>query len=237
MIMLRSIRRRSAVFLLALAVCSTLVLSGCGGNARKASSFSASDQILVIDAGHGGLDGGAVSPGGIRESGINLAIAERLCDLCRLMGRNCLMTRTGETLDYPAEAVSVHEKKVWDQQHRVALVNSLDAAALISIHQNYYPDSRPSGTQVLYAASAGSERFAAAADNHLRCSLCPENRRVPAPAGESIYLMKNINCPAILVECGFLSNAAETEKLTSGPYQIKIAAILLASYLEFTAPV
>ena len=192
---------------------------------------------LVIDAGHGGMDGGALSADGAKESEINLLIARKLCDLCRLMGQDCAMTRTGETLDYPAEADSVRAKKRWDQERRVAQINGTAGAVLVSIHQNRYPDPRPSGTQVLYAGTEGSAALAALTHENLRLALCPENRRVAVPASDSIYLLKKVNCPAIIVECGFLSNPDEARKLRSPAYQTEIAVILCASYLQYISPV
>ena len=190
-------------------------------------------HTLVIDPGHGGLDGGASAAEGTRESSVNLAISLRLRDLCRLCGVKYVMTRTEEALDYPAELDTIHEKKVWDQQQRLELTRTAQNPVFLSVHQNYYPDSRPSGIQVLYAAAAGSEQFGSLTqDNLLRC-LCPECRRVLMPAGRSIYLMKQVQCPAILVECGFLSNPDEADTLKTPEYQTKLAAVLLASYLQF----
>ena len=190
-------------------------------------------EILVIDAGHGGLDGGAVSADGYRESEINLDVARRLFDLCSFFGKSCAMTRDSEALPYPPEAVSVREKKTWDQKRRVLMINAAEDAVLFSIHQNLYPDPRPSGTQVLYAATDGSAELGVLTHQNLLSCLCPDNRRLAIPAADSIYLLKSVNCPAILVECGFLSNPEETQKLVSPAYQKAIAAILCASYLQY----
>ena len=188
--------------------------------------------VLVIDPGHGGLDGGAVSVNGTRESLINLQIAERAEALAKLLGVTTLMTRTGEELAYPPELETVHEKKVWDQKTRLEMVNSTPGAVLLSIHQNRYPDRRPSGSQVLYAATEGSEALGQLVHANLIACLDPANRRVAEPAQDSIYLMRLVRCPAILVECGFLSNYDEAKKLESGPYQTAIAAILIASCFQ-----
>lgn len=204
------------------------------GSPSFASQGSENPFVLVIDPGHGGLDGGAVSADGGTESRLNLEIALRLRDLCRLCGVRCLMTRTEESLPYPPDLTSVHAKKVWDQQRRVELIHSQENPVLISIHQNYYPDARPRGTQVLYARSPESETLGRITHENLICALCPENRRVAAPASDSIYLMKQVTCPGILVECGFLSNPDETHKLKSERYQKQLAAILAASFLQYT---
>ncbi len=201
----------------------------------NAAAIRETSPLLLIDAGHGGLDGGAVSADGVKESCINLSIAQRLCDLCRFLGVKTAMTRTDEELPYPSEAASIREKKVWDQHRRVELANSSEHAVLISIHQNLYPDPRPNGTQVIFAGTQSSAEFAALTHENLRQQLCPENRRVPVPANDNIYLLKRIKCPAILVECGFISNPEEARKLLSPDYQIGIAAVLCASYLQYVS--
>lgn len=223
-----------AIVLLFFVGTAIIYLSQTRRNAAPVAAFR--QTTLVIDAGHGGLDGGAVSADGDRESAINLAVALRLYDLCRLFGQSAVMTRESETLDYPPEASTVREKKVWDQKRRLELVNASPEAVFLSIHQNNYPDARPSGTQVLYAGTEGSEAFATYVHELLRQHLCPENRRVAAPASDDIYLMKQVNCPAILVECGFLSNPEEARKLTDPSYQTKLAAILCAACLNEISP-
>lgn len=189
---------------------------------------------LVIDAGHGGLDGGASAADGTLESAVNLEIARRAEALARLFGVRTVMTRDSEELDYPDESATIHAKKVWDQKTRVELINATENAVLLSIHQNKFPDARPSGTQVLYAKTEGSADFAELTHANLIACLCPENRRVAAPISDSIYLMKSVNCPAILVECGFLSNPTEAAKLKTGEYQTALATVLVASYLQYT---
>ncbi|NCB52381.1 MAG: N-acetylmuramoyl-L-alanine amidase [Clostridia bacterium] len=191
--------------------------------------------ILCIDPGHGGEDGGAQTAEGILESEINLDIALRLDALAGLYGVQTVMTRTSENIDYPEGANTTARRKVADQHRRVELINSLSNAALISIHQNCFPDTRPFGCQVLYARTEGSKEFGKLAHEMLCESLCPDNRRVAAPVSESIYLMQNVRCTAILVECGFLSNASEAALLQTESYRTKISSVLLAAYLQYTA--
>lgn len=212
-----------------------MIKQGRGAQPLAASAPAASaGPTLIIDPGHGGLDGGAVSAvNGCTESGINLDIALKTRDICRLFGIAPVMTRSSESLDYPQEQDTIHKKKVWDQKTRAAQINAVPNALLLSIHQNNYPDARPSGTQVLYGAATGSKEFAELTHDKLSRYLCPENRRVAAPISKSIYLFQQIQCPAILVECGFLSNPGEVEKLSSPAYQRTIAVILLASCLQY----
>ena len=193
------------------------------------------EPVLVIDAGHGGLDGGAAAEDGMTESGVNLAIAQRLELLARLLGVKTVMTRESEELDYPDEAATVAAKKTWDQKTRVELINSVPGAVLVSIHQNRYPDPRPSGAQVLYAKTDGSEALGKAMHELLCSSLCPENRRVAAPIADNIYLMRSVSCPAVLVECGFLSNPTEAQLLSTDAYRTKLAMTMLTAFLQFVA--
>ncbi len=193
---------------------------------------SESSRVLIIDAGHGGADGGAVAPNGTLESGINLSIALKLYNLSRIFGVNTLMTRDSEDLLYPESAKTIREMKRWDQKQRLELINSSKNAVLISIHQNNYPDPRPFGPQVFYGGIDGSEELGNLCHQMLNERLCPENRRLAMPASKDIYLMKNAKCSSILVECGFLSNKDELSKLCSEDYQRKLAAIILSAYMN-----
>ena len=199
------------------------------------SAAPSAGHILVIDAGHGGLDGGAVAADGMTESGVNLAIARKLEFIANFCGVKTVMTRTEDDLDYPEDADTVKAKKTWDQKRRAEIIRATPNAILISIHQNKYPDPRPNGSQVLYATSEGSRELGELTHSLLITSLAPENRRVAAPISETIYLLKNLNCPGILVECGFLSNPAEAALLADDGYRCKLALVLAAAYLNYTS--
>ncbi len=189
--------------------------------------------VLVIDAGHGGADGGASAADGTLESDINLDIALRLEALARFWGVQTVMTRTGPDIAYPSDADSIAAKKIADQHARVGLVNNTAGAVLLSIHQNNYPAASPHGIQVFYGPAAGSDALAELAQSNLTALLCPDNRRVASKADKGVYLMKNANCTAVLVECGFLSNPGDLAKLQDGCYREKLAAVLLGSYLQY----
>lgn len=191
-------------------------------------------QTLVIDAGHGGEDGGAVATNGTLESEINLDIALRLEKLADFWGIPVIMTRNTPEIAYPDSAETLSAKKKADQNARVDLIQSTPGAVLISIHQNFYPSSAPWGIQVFYGAISGSQQLAEISQGNLTEQLAPNNRRLASPIDESIYLMRKATCPAILVECGFLSNASELEKLQTESYRTELAAVLLASYQQYT---
>lgn len=190
-------------------------------------------QTLVIDAGHGGEDGGAVSVTGTSESQINLAIALRLDELCGFYGVNTVMTRDEDTSIHDSDAVTLREKKSSDLHNRVQLVESTPDAVLISIHQNSYPDSRYYGAQVFFSNAELSEQWAVLTQETLRQALNQENNRLAKVIPDSVYLMNHITCPALLVECGFLSHPEEAARLETESYQAKISCVLLASYLQY----
>lgn len=196
--------------------------------AEEAASAYSGKYTLVIDAGHGGIDGGAVSASGLKESDINLSIALKTEALASVFGVKTAMTRTEDT-DYSERSYSEHNNLV----KRAEFTNSIDGAVLLSIHQNTFPDGRVSGAEVLYAETDGSERLGNLVQDNLIALLDPFNRRLARPAPKALLLTSSVDCPAILVECGFLSNEIEAEKLSDDGYQKKTAIAFIASYLCF----
>ena len=190
-------------------------------------------EIVVIDAGHGGEDGGAVSLSGVAESQINLAIALRLDQVLGLYGVNTVMLRDSDISLHDADARTLREKKVSDLHNRVNTIESLENPVVISIHQNTFQSGKYHGAQVFYANGDLSLPLAQITQSMLRQALDPDNDRKPTAAPESVYLMNHISCRAILVECGFLSNAREDALLQSSSYQIKLAAALAGAYLSY----
>lgn len=200
---------------------------------RDAKRLTGSAQpglyTLVIDPGHGGYDGGAISDDGSKESDINLAIALKLRCLSELLGQPFLMTRCDDSVGCEYSQYSEHE----DLVRRTEIVNETPAAIFISIHQNDFPTSQPSGAQVLYAASEGSEELGRRCHQNLISLLDPQNRRVAEPAPKALYITSHVSCPAILVECGFMSNNFEVLRLSSRSYQCSISLVLAGSLLQY----
>lgn len=197
-------------------------------------ALSMPQTTVVLDAGHGGSDGGAVSCTGARECEINLAITQRLDDLLHLLGCPTLQLRQGDTDLASADAASISEKKVTDLKNRVARINQQADAVLVSIHQNQFSQSQYLGAQVFYAPNTESRAFAALMQQNLRAGLDPANKRECKP-GSGIFLLEKIECPGILVECGFLSNPGEEALLRSKDYQKRLAAVLAGSITAFLA--
>ena len=190
------------------------------------------DYVFVLDAGHGGEDGGASSSDGTTESGINLSVTLKLDDLAHLLGMQTVLVRSTDTAVYSPGCNSFSEKKVSDLHNRAKLVNDTQQAFLVSIHQNFFPQSQYSGAQVFYNHIAPAEEFAEFLQGKLALSLDPANRRAAKSAADTIFLMREITKPGILVECGFLSNAAEAEKLQSNAYQTKLALVIASALYE-----
>lgn len=187
---------------------------------------------VVIDAGHGGEDGGAVSSAGTVESGLNLAIALRLDAVLALYGVDTVLLRTEDVSLHDPDAQTLREKKASDLRNRAEMVEAIPNALLVSIHQNTYAgSSRYRGAQVFYADAESSGALAEHAQLIMRQALDPENTRQAAKLPGAVYLMDHITCPAILVECGFLSNPEEDALLRTTGYQTKLASALASALL------
>lgn len=215
------------VALLAAAAVFVKIFVSNGGFKPVISQSSRS--TLVLDAGHGGIDGGAISDSGLKESDINLQIALKTEALVRFFGIDTVMTRETDTDNSDNKAYSEHDNLV----QRVKLANSTENAVLISIHQNKFPSAVVSGAEVMYSDNDDSKALGLITQDNLVALLDSSNRRVARPAPKELLLTSSVECPTILVECGFMSNPQEVQKLASNDYQLKLAAILAGSYIQF----
>ena len=188
-------------------------------------------HCFIIDAGHGGEDGGATSCTGKLESAINLEIALRLNDLLHFLGYDTRMIRTTDISIY-TKGESLSQKKASDLKERVRIVNETEGGILLSIHQNNFSDSRYSGGQVFYGKIEGSQELAKQMQAALIQTLNPSSRRNAKPS-TGVYLMEHIEKCGILVECGFLSNPEEEAKLRSGDYQKKLCCVIAATVASY----
>lgn len=213
---------------------SSLLSGGVKLAAQVAALTEPKPLTVVIDPGHGGADGGAVSCSGALESALNLEISLRLNDLLRLAGFRTRMTRSTDVSIHSPEAQTVSERKISDLRNRAALVNETENALLISIHQNYFEQSKYHGAQVFYAPERSSENLAEAMQAALSSCLDPENHRA-AKSDRTVYLLRNVHCPAALIECGFLSNPPEEQRLHTAQYQKRIACAVLSGLCDYLA--
>ena len=224
--------------LLALAAGAMLLLSaviGCAA-AQDIAAFAperAAPRVWIVDAGHGGEDGGAVGADGTKESELNLAIARRLDALLTFLGEETRMTRTSDVSIHSEGASTLREKKRSDLENRVKAVNDMQRAILVSIHQNSLPSSkRTHGAQVFYGKREGSAELANAVQLALNRTVNAGNEKTEKAIDSSIFLMKNVTAPAILIECGFLSNENETALLKSAEYQQRLAIVVASGLLQ-----
>lgn len=225
-----------AAALVLAAVGLTVTLDCFWGRSAPAAAQTYPDTTgtLVLDAGHGGEDGGAVSVTGMPESQINLAIVLKMDDMLGLYGVPHTLLRQEDVSLHDPEANTLREKKVSDLKNRVDAIENTEGATLLSIHQNSYPNSRYHGAQVFYASTDGSQELAQHIQNAIRSVLQPENSRECKQIPDTVYLMNHVTCPAVLVECGFLTNAEEESMLRDDNYQRKLAAVLVSAWFTFS---
>ncbi len=195
---------------------------------------TADKMTVVVDAGHGGMDGGCVSVNGVAEKGINLAIAESERDLLTVMGFEPVLTRDRDISIYDQGVEGLGEQKKSDMKNRLAIINEAENGIALSIHQNQFTDSKYSGAQMFYSRRNHSgEMLAAAMQKQFVSLLQPDNERETKPVDDELYLLDQTDTPAVMIECGFLSNPEEAALLESSDYQKKVAFTVLTGVIEF----
>lgn len=230
---------RSAIFS-ALAVLASAVMihyaMGEIDTAMYVSTVTADTnrRIIVLDSGHGGMDGGCTSVNGINEKGINLNIMLSLRDMCRLFGYDTAATRDKDISVYDSGVTGIRNQKISDMENRLELFNRFPDAVCLSIHQNTYTDPKYNGAQMFYSqTNPDSERFASILQNLFVKNLQPDNARETKLCGKELYLCYFCNNTAVMSECGFLSNPDEAAKLTDSGYQQKVAFTLFNGINEY----
>ena len=225
-----------SVFSLLFIAVALLVGNRIGVDDRKAQTTGANEEektfTIVIDAGHGGRDGGAsADDDGTLEKDLNLAVAMKLAALMKTADVNVVVTRDA---DIELADPSSKHKKLDDLNARVAIASENENSVLVSIHMNKFPVSKYSGLQVYYSGNnEGSKALADMIQNGAAANLDEKNSRKTKPAGDSIYLLSHLQIPAVLVECGFLSNYEEKELLKTDEYQMKLAMSIYTSVIEY----
>ena len=221
--------RYSAVLIRLLAVGIIFGFCFLMGKREVFSPWGYIQPTLILDAGHGGEDGGAVSVSGAKESDINLDVVLRLDQMLGLLGEPAILLREEDISLHDPTAETLREKKVSDLKNRAQAVNANPNATLVSIHQNSYPEARYRGTQVFYAQTIGSQQLAQTIQSAVRTALQPENDRQEKQIPESIYLMNHVANRAVLIECGFLTNLEEDALLQQSSYQCKLALVIASA--------
>lgn len=213
----------SCMYMLSLTLLTAFALHGLRAQAAVAGE-AAIPRIIVLDAGHGGADGGASGPDGTRECDLNLAITLKTDAVLGLLGEETLLLRSTDTDLSSSNAKSISQKKVSDIRRRVELVNSQPGAILVSIHCNTYSQEKYHGAQVFY--TGGAKEFGETMQLALKNGVDPSNARMAKAVSPDVYLMNHIKVPGILVECGFLTNQEELTNLKDPDYQTRLAVTI-----------
>ena len=191
-------------------------------------------STVVIDAGHGGEDGGASSADGLVEKHVNLEISQMLRDMLTASGINVVMTREDDRLLYDRNVDFHGRKKKLDLAARLSIAESTPDSIFVSIHMNSYTNPKYSGLQVWYSQNdPESYSLAQSIQSRVQNDLQPDNRRTVKAAGSSIFLLENATSPAVLIECGFLSNPDEAKKLETAEYKQALAFSIFCAITEF----
>ncbi len=214
--------------------CLVLFASGKSQNAPANSTGPNYVKTVIIDPGHGGVDGGAVGANGVVEKGINLDISLKLKSFFQMAGYQVIMTRDDDRSIHDEGSNTIRKKKVTDIHNRFKIVENNPKAIFISIHQNKFSKSKFTGTQVFYSANnEDSKTLAQFIQDKVTGLLQPDNDRQIKPAGSNLYILYHAKSPAVLVECGFLSNSQEATLLQNNDYQNKMAFSIFCGTLDF----
>lgn len=190
--------------------------------------------VIILDAGHGGMDGGCSTADGKTEKGINLNILLAVRDMAKFFGYNVEATREKDVSIHDKGVTGIRNQKVSDMENRLALFNKYSDAVCVSIHQNTFSDPQFSGAQMFYSdKNPSSERLASIMQQKFVNNLQPENLRETKLCGSELYLCYYCENPAVMVECGFLSNPDEAAKLTDKAYQQKVAFTVFSGINEY----
>lgn len=225
-------------FLLIAAIFSLVIVSFIVADTVTLTSSSNIEQslvpVIIIDPGHGGEDGGAQSASGILEKNINLAVSLKLKALLETLGFDTIMTRTDDRLIYDSSCTVMREKKVSDIHNRMSLLEKYPNSIFLSIHQNHFEQSKYNGAQVFYSKNnSESEIIAEAIQQSIVEKLQKTNDRQIKPSGTEIYLLYHAKTPAVMVECGFLSNPGEALKLQDDNYQTQMSMAIADGLINY----
>lgn len=202
----------------------------------KSDALAAGPDLpsVIIDPGHGGVDGGAVGVDGAVEKNINLSIALKLRSFFLASGYQVIMTREDDRSIHDQGSDTIRKQKSSDLHNRLDIIKAHPKALFISIHQNIFQDSRYSGAQVFYSPGvASSKTLAETIQGSIRSLLQPDNSRVVKKATDDLFLLYYAKSPAIMVECGFLSNGTECRLLQDDAYQNKMAFAIYTGTLSY----
>ncbi len=202
--------------------------------AVDASLNTAKYKSVIIDAGHGGVDGGTSADDGTLEKDLNLQIAMKLNEMLKSFGVETILIRDSDISIHDDTAKTIRQKKVSDLKNRLNIINNTDESVFVSIHQNHFGESKYHGTQIFYSKNnPDSQTLADCIRMPVVSYLQPDNTREIKQSGTEIYLLNNAQSPSVMVECGFLSNSDETNRLKDENYQRKLAFIISLGIIDY----
>ena len=215
-------------------------ISVIGNKAEKGAvpvsltSYDTQKPVVILDAGHGGIDGGCTSAEGVPEKGINLNILLRVRDLLRISGYEVLVTRDTDMSIHDKGVEGIANQKSSDMDNRLELFNSRNDAICISIHQNQFTEPKYKGAQMFYSDNnSRSETLARSLQGNFRRLIQPDNEREIKLCGKELFLCYYSQNPTVMVECGFLSNPEEAALLNTEEYQGKVAFTIFSGINEY----
>ena len=234
-------KRRLSVILMAVVIILVILISASISVVTKllgeelylkAATDASSDKIVIIDPGHGGEDCGAIGENGVYEKDLNLAVALLVGEYLQEQGYAVVFTRTEDKLlDRPEEDIK-GSRKISDLKNRCKVAEDYPSAVFVSIHMNTFGDKKYSGAQVYHSSSEGSYHLATAIQSSISKDLQPDNKRT-VKNGKGLYLLENIPNDCVIVECGFLSNKDECEKLSQKEYQKQLSFSIVCGIIEY----
>ncbi len=197
------------------------------------ASGEAKGYTFILDAGHGGEDAGAIGVNGVLEKDINLAVCNTLAEILKANGHNVILTRTEDKLLYTEEENIKGQRKIHDLKNRLKVAKENPEAIFISIHMNKFSMESCRGMQIYYAKNDDSQKLAQNIQAMVKETLQPYNKRQIKITDGTVYLLDNAVGTAILVECGFLSNKEECEKLSEKDYQTQLSFQIFCGIMEY----
>lgn len=235
------LNKRSLKLSLSIIGCFVL-LAVCARMTEKVlpTSVTPSDKpTVVLDAGHGGMDSGAVGVTGALEKNINLSIVLALRDMLEMSGFNVVLTRDEDISIYDPGVTGIRNQKLNDMDNRLKIIQSYPDSVFLCIHQNNFTDPKYFGGQMFYNNNNTNNRTLAQIMQNKFAKLQPGNDREIKLSGDELFLLKSNKNPSLMIECGFLSNPDEEAKLSTWEYQQKVAFTIyggLMEYIETTTP-
>lgn len=234
--------RRASLALVSISLVLIIVIAGTIGAVThiygddildSAADTLPYEKIIIIDAGHGGEDSGAVGVNGVLEKDLNLQLALEIGRIFEEKGYIVVYTRTDDRLLYTEEQNIYGIRKISDLKNRVKVAERYPDSIFISIHMNSFGSSKYSGLQVYYSDNKDESRVLAdTIQNRVVSDIQKDNKRVPK-AGSDMYILDNVNNTAVLIECGFLTNEAECKKLSEKEYQKELSFSIVCGIIEY----